>query len=196
MSSPITPARVELAFWALLCGGLATGIGLETQWRTTELASLPAATAPVSDYSPPALTEPFRLPPVDSLLETAMRPVFTASRRPVPPREAESTSRMQRGQFLLTGISIRGDAKFAYLREKSTNRNLVVSEGKVLNGISVKQILDDHIELAQGDETESIRLETAKSDAKPNSGGRNRPPRPSAVPAPQPSADFSPNNDR
>ena len=161
MSTRFTPSRVETAFWLTICGGLLTGIGIETDWgRQFKLPSY-SDTNPQGGFEKPVLAEPYRLPPPDSMLETALRPLFSVTRRPAPTADVPKQT-MNKGQFILTGVSIVPQGKFAFLLEKAGNRGRVVAEGKEINGITVKEVSADQVLLFQNDDTEILPLRTAK----------------------------------
>jgi hypothetical protein len=163
----MTPRQAEIAFWTLLCAGLAGGIGIETdrgrRWEWPQQLTAEAKAA----FDPPALTDPYHLPSADQFLETAARPVFVATRRPAPAATAPEAEqpRMKRDQFALSGVTISPEGKFAYLVEKSGNRALVVREGREINGIKVMDISPDRITLSQYGETEVVILKTVKAPA-------------------------------
>lgn len=194
MSGGLTPWRVETAFWTLLCVGLAAGIGLETDWGNRwryPLADADAdARAAPAAFSKPALTEPYRLPAADDFLEVAMRPVFVPTRRPAPaapPPEPPKPS-MAKDQFTLSGITVTPEGKFAFLVEKAGNKPRVVSEGKEINGIRVKEITADRVVLSQYDDTEVLFLKTGKGPAATVPAGAAAPAMTPARPVRQPVA--------
>lgn len=164
MSSPLTPLRVETGLWLLLCGGLAAGIGIETDWGRQLHPAAVAQPEAHSNFVKPLLAEPFHLAPPDTFLETAMRPLFIVSRRPAPPPPPPEPPKpaMQKDQFRLTGITIVPGGNFAFLVEKSGNRNRVVSAGKEINGIMVKEVSANQVVLTQFDDTEILTLKTAR----------------------------------
>jgi hypothetical protein len=57
------------------------------------------------------------------------------------------------------------EGKFAFLIEKAGNRARVVSEGKEINGITVKEVSASQVVLSQYDDTEVLTLKTAKGPA-------------------------------
>jgi hypothetical protein len=160
----MTPFRIETAFWLLLSGGLTTGIGMETDWGQRWQREAPEVRLTPAEFSAPVLNEPFRLPPADELLETAMRPVFVVTRRPAPPTPPPEAPKptMKKDQFTLSGITVVPGGKFAFIIERAGNRSRVVSEGKEINGVVVKEILPDRVVLSQYDDTEVLMLKTAK----------------------------------
>ncbi len=163
----VTPSVIETAFWIILCGSLAVGIGMETDWGTRWRYALPNETADAAKLTTPTLTESYGLPVADEFLETAMRPLFIVTRRPTPPTPPPEPPKptMKREQFTLTGITVLPGSKFAFLTEKAGNKNRVVQEGKEINGIVVKDIQSDRVVLGQYDETEVLMLRTAKGPA-------------------------------
>jgi hypothetical protein len=186
MSSPLTPLRVETGLWLLLCGGLAAGIGVETDWGRRLQPSVVTQPEPRSDFVKPLLAEPFHLAPPDTFLETAMRPLFIVSRRPAPPPPPPEPPKpaMQKDQFRLTGITIVPGGNFAFLVEKSGNRNRVVSAGKEINGIMVKEVSANQVVLSQFDDTEILTLKTARGPLATAPVAPPAPP-PAAPPAPR-----------
>lgn len=195
MIAGLTPFRVEAGFWLLLCGGLAAGIGLETDWGqqwqlpVVEVAQEPAA------LTHSELAEAYRLPPADAFIEIAMRPIFVATRQPPPPPPAAEPPKpaMKKDQFILTGVTIVPEGKFAFLTEKAGNKSRVVGEGKEINGITVKEIHPDRIVLTQYDDTEVLVLRTSKAPPAmappvkaPAAPGTDSPPPPGTAVAPRP----------
>lgn len=198
MRAGLTPIQVESGFWLILWLGLASGIGLETDWGrqvrspVTKIAGTPA------EFPKPVLAEPFRLLPPDQFLDITVRPIFVATRRPppiVPPPEPPKPG-MIKGQFILMGTTIVGEGKFAFLLEKAGNRNRVVAEGKEINGIIVREITKEQVVLSQYDDTEVLMLKSIKprpiAPAPPAVAPGGAPPpsglRPFPFGAPQPQA--------
>lgn len=165
----LSPLRVEASLWLLVLGGLAAGIGIETDWGTKLVWPVAAPAVDATPLAKPALAEPFRLPPPDTYLETPMRPIFVVTRRPapIPPPPEPPKPSMKRGQFQLTGTTILPDGRFAYLLEKAGNKTRVVAQGKEINGITVKEVHADRVVLTQHDDTELLTLVTAKAPALP-----------------------------
>lgn len=169
MSRGLTPWRAEMAFWTLLCGGLAVGIGQETDWGKRWQYPIADASPAPATFSKPTLSDPYRLPAADDFLEIAMRPLFVPTRRPAPaapPPEPPKPS-MIKDQFTLSGITVTPGGKFAFLIEKAGNKPRVVSEGREINGIRIKEIAADRVVLSQYDDTEILVLKTGKGSATP-----------------------------
>ena len=169
MSQLLSPLRVETGFWLLLCGGLAAGIGYETDWGQRWQWPLAATALAPAEFIKPVLVEPFHLPPPDTFLETTLRPIFVVTRRPapIPPPPEPPRPSMQKDQFKLTGVTLVPEGKFAYLFDKASNKTRVVGEGKEINGITVKEIRPDRVVLGQYDDTEVLQLRTAKGPMAP-----------------------------
>jgi hypothetical protein len=186
MSGLLTPLRVEIAGWLLLCGGLGVGLGLETDWGRQLQPPPPELVLPATPFTGTALKDPYSLPTADTFLDIAMKPVFLATRRPVPaaPPPEPPKPAMQRNQFQLSGVTILPDSKFAFLTEKAGNKSRVVKEGDEINGILVKTIGPDKVVLSQFDETEILTLKTAKGPATTENAGAKKPAEPAAKPPP------------
>lgn len=167
MNGILSPSRVEAVLWIVLVVGLATGIGIETDWGKSWHWPIAEVTPAQDNFPEPVLPPKFTLSPPDIYLETTLRPIFVATRRPAPAAPPPEPPRptMKRDQFTLTGITVLPDGKFAFLTEKTGNKSRVVAEGKEINGITVKEIRNDRVVLGQYDETEVLMLKTAKGPA-------------------------------
>ena len=167
-SSAFTPRRVEAAFWLALLSALAVAIGFELDWGRRWIRPIQQIDVQPPPFTKPTLTEPFRLPSADAFLETAMRPIFVVTRRPAPTIAVEAPKpRMKKDQFALTGTTIVPEGKFAHLLEKAGNKSHVLSEGKKINGILIKEVRTDRVVLTQHDDTETVMLNVAKSPKLP-----------------------------
>jgi hypothetical protein len=165
MSSMLTPLRAEAGAWIIVLAGLITGIGIASDWgRQTEWVIASAELTPAV-FTKPTLAEPYQLPAPDTLLETTLRPLFVANRRPapIPPPPEPPKPQMRKGQFSLTGTTIVAEGKFAHLVEKATNKAVVLAEGKEINGLKVQQVTPDFVILTQFDDSETLVLSTAKA---------------------------------
>ena len=192
MSALLTPLRVEIAGWLALCGGLAAGVGVETDWGRQLLRPAPVVELAEAPFVRPELKDPYSLPPADVFLDIAMRPIFLVTRRPVPaaPPPEPPKPAMQRNQFQLTGVTVLPDSKFAFLIEKAGNKSRVIKEGDQINGILVKSIAADKVVLSQFEETEVLTLKTAKgpatTDGTPPKKAEPATPKPAPAPTPRP----------
>lgn len=131
-------------------------IGIETGWGANLRAKLPVMggkVAPVdAKLLPPVVAEaPEALYP-----ETGNRPLFTPTRRPAPAAVAQTT--MNKGQFVLQGVTIVGDLRIALLRERAGNKTHRVEKGRDVNGITVAEIESDKVTLRQGNDSEVVGL--------------------------------------
>lgn len=167
MRTAFTPQRAEGGLWLLIWTGLAVGTGVEMDWGRQLTWPLPAVVAPPAEFTRPALSEPFSLPPPDQLIGITERPIFIVTRRPppVPPPAEPPKPSMKKDQFTLMGTTIVGEGKFAFLLEKSSNKTRVVAEGKEINGIMVKSVTADQVVLSQNDDTEVLVLKTSAAPA-------------------------------
>lgn len=170
MNKILTPNRVELMAWLALCGGLVTGVGIETQWGRQLVWPLMEENAAFPPFQKAALTELFHIPPPEKFIEIALRPVFVVTRSPapIPPPPEAPKPKMRKEQFVLSGTTIVADGKFAHLVEKAGKKSHVVAEGKEINGILVKEIMPDQVILIQFDDTERLMLNTAKAPLLPS----------------------------
>lgn len=164
VGAALTPLRVETAFWLILWGGLAAGLGLETNWGRLKQWPVETIVETPPEFSKPALAEPFRLPPSDQYVQVTARPIFVVTRRPAPitPPSESPKPGMKKDQFILMGTTIAGKSKIAFLVEKAGNRNRVVAEGKEINGVTVREVMADRIVLSQFGDTETLVLRTNK----------------------------------
>lgn len=167
-AATFTPARAELAAWLVLFGALLVGIGIESDWGRRWVWPVELATVTPAPFDNPRLSAPFALSAPDAFLETALRPLFVSTRRPAPiPPPQEKRQSMKKGQFILTGTTIVGEAKFAHLVERANNKSHVVAEGGKINGLLIKEVGSDRVVLSLDEETESIVLQVAKTPPPP-----------------------------
>lgn len=164
VGAALTPRRVETAFWVILWGGLAAGLGLETNWGRQKQWPIEPIVETRPEFSEPALAEPFRLPPSDHYVQMTARPIFVVTRRPAPltPPSESTKPGMKKDQFVLMGTTIAGGSKIAFLVEKAGNKSRVVAEGKEINGVTVREVMADRIVLSQFGDTETLMLGTNK----------------------------------
>lgn len=157
------------------CAICVLAIGLETGWgqnvrRTPPIPTmLPAKAADFAmlpTYSLPALEAGFK--------ESAERPLFMPSRRPVP--VAAATPRMKPGQFVLVGTSRTkefGDS--AMLKEVATSKTSIVKAGATIRDMTLESVGADRIVLKLGDETEELVMKAQPRPAGPASPAASRP---------------------
>lgn len=164
MNIRLDPHTVEIAFWLILCGGLGGLIGQQTDWGHQLHARSPDLRFEPVTFVPPALSVPPHLNPPDQYLEAFERPLFVFYRRPPPPPPPPvPQSTMKKGQFKLSGASIVGDKKMAFLIELSSGRTKVVREGETINDMIVQKIEPGMVTLVQGNDQEQLELKIAPS---------------------------------
>lgn len=154
--------------------GLIGVIGHETKWGSS-LRPIPVlVVGQVARSGDTSLLPAFALPAMDTgFKETADRPLFMPTRRPVPVLVGAVQPMMKKGQFRLAGTVINQNLPYAFLVEIATGKGMRVAKGSeiVSTGISVATVDAVRVVLKQGDETEELTLRTASS-----------PPLPPAVP--------------
>ncbi len=187
---PFVQRHPMLAALAVVAALLAVIIALEL--------ALGSTTARIPEASRAGPTESKLLPPIAAIApeqaypETAARPLFTPTRRPVPEAPTQQSA-MVKGQFVLQGVTIHGDTRIALLREKASGRTHRVERGRILNGLTLASVEPDRVVLAQGPDSEELVLTVQKGPpAPPQSGpvpaaaGPIVAPTPPAVPLPNP----------
>lgn len=108
------------------------------------------------DYPPPG--------PGPDLAETTARPLFNASRRPLPGETQAGSARssaLPKGQYTLTGVSIAPGKRVALLLEVATNKTVRVEQSKEAGGILVESVTPTKVILKLGAEREEILLKIA-----------------------------------
>ena len=158
--------------------GCALWIGYEAGWgERAPLAGLQPAAQAVA-------LEEIRLapeyPPLGTdrdLAATTARPLFNASRRPLPGTAqsgAAGANALQDGRYALTGVSISPEARVALLREVATSKTWRVEQNKELNGAVLESVTPTSVTLKLGAERMEIPLRLAPA------------PKPVAASAPKP----------
>jgi hypothetical protein len=150
--------------------GCALWIGYAAGW---------GARAPLTGLQPAVQTarmEEIRLAPEYAplgtdrdLAETTARPLFNASRRPLPGTAQAGSAgaiTLQDGRYALTGVSISPQAHVALLREIATNKTWRVEQNKELNGMVLESVTPTSVTLKLGAERMEIPLKLAPA-AKP-----------------------------
>ncbi len=158
----------------LSAAGLAgiAAIGVESRWGAE--VHLPETRSGTGSAGAPEIlaTYPvFTLPPLTGgFTESAERPLFLPSRRPIPIGPAASAQVMKKGQFKLSGTTVEKDLSVAYLVETATNKTVRVTKGKEVLGVPglvADQVEATRVVLKMGEETETLELRTAASPPKP-----------------------------
>jgi hypothetical protein len=155
------PLTVLLGAIALV---LLAVIGLETGWGTRIRPPLPADPAPRAAALDAKLLPPVTAIPAEQAYpETGTRPLFTPTRRPAP--QATVAGNLAKGQFVLHGVTIVGDQRIAFLKEKSSGKTHRAERGRDVNGISVAEIEPDKVTLKVGEDLEVLPLSVQKTGA-------------------------------
>jgi hypothetical protein len=166
------------AWWIVPLVALALVLGLETDWgrglRKTPPAAEPIAAKPVVT----ALLPEFEIPGgTAARSDTVNRTLFNPTRRAAPALAAEGAkSKIQRGQFALTGTMLLDGKSTAFLREINGGKARRVRQGEQINGMTVAEVKSDRVKLTLGDEAEELTLKVALN------------PKPTVATAPAPAA--------
>lgn len=125
--------------------------------------------------------------PGPGFAETTARPLFNASRRPLP-GEAQAGSAtsgaLPRGRYTLTGVSIAQGTRVALLRDAATNTTVRVEQNKQMGGILVESVTPTKVTLKLGAEREELPLRIAPA----SKVAAVTPPQPNQAAAPGPAA--------
>jgi hypothetical protein len=123
-------------------------------------ADAPPAPAPLSiallpEYQPQATP--------DKNKDAVERTLFNPTRRPAPQvaAMAGAAPKLQRGQFALSGTIVVEGKTTAFLKETNGGKPRRVTQGEVINGMTVASIAPDRVKLSLGDETEELVLKVA-----------------------------------
>lgn len=149
--------------WLLPIGGLVALLGWQLNWGQPVVApvsdAIPSSGKPVAA----ALLPEYKIEGgVETLVETVNRTLFNPTRRPAPPVIAVVVEppkpRMQKGQFVLTGVSGVGDTRTAFFREVAGGKVKMVKQGEQINGLVIAEVQPARVVLKMGDETEELGL--------------------------------------
>ena len=177
------------ALLGTLAAAALLAIGFETRWGQSLRSSLDASAS--SRKAELVATLPtFTLPSLESgFKETAERPLFLPTRRPVLSNAANAVA-MKKGQFKLTGTSVAADMSVAYLLETASGKTIRLAKGREINGITLDIVDAARVVLKQGEETEELTLRTAASPPKapPAPAGQPGAPAGTSPPGQQPAA--------
>jgi hypothetical protein len=164
MNTRIDPRTAELIFWLLVCSGLAGLIGQQINWGHQLHAPEIAIIYEPAKYTAPAISFALNIEPSERYLEIVERPLFIFTRRPAPPPPPPvPPSMMKKGQFKLSGVSITGDQKLAFLVEIATKKTKVVREGEKINDMTMANIEPGGVTLVLGTDQEQLGLAVALS---------------------------------
>lgn len=109
--------------------------------------------------------------PEQAYPETTARPLFSPTRRPAPAAVAVAQPTMQRGQFVLLGVTMAGETRIAMLRERSSGRIHRAEKGREINGLKVAEIERESVTLAVGAENETLSLNVQRPGGAPGQPG-------------------------
>ena len=154
------------ALIGVLVIGLLAAIGYETGWGSGLRPAPAVARSEAAKTADTSLLPAFGLPPLDvAFKETAERPLFLPTRRPVPVATGSTAPAMVKGRFRLAGTVLNQDLPIVFLVEIATGKGMRVAKGAeiVSTGITVASVDGSRVVLKQGEETEELTLRTAAS---------------------------------
>lgn len=216
MKLPFEPRHFTTILWLALILLLTWTIGTELGWGNRVNMSLPQPKPQKIRPAVMPLQPEFALLSLDkSYTEILARPLFSPTRRPLPPkivsRQSSPSSRpppssappipvpveppkptMRKGQFILDGIIITKDKNIALLREVATRKMVRVELGQEINGMLIEKLDRDKITFKQGDEHEEVVLKI-KTVSRPT-GTHGKPGVPAQFAAPAANVPGSPAN--
>jgi len=164
MNIRIDPRTAELGFWLLLCSVLAGLIGQQINWGQQLHAPEITIIYDPAKYAAPVISDALKIEPSERYLEIVERPLFIFTRRPAPPPPPPvPPSMMKKGQFKLSGVSITGDQKLAFLVEIATKKTKVVREGEKINDMTMTNVEPGGVTLVLGADQEQLGLAVALS---------------------------------
>lgn len=115
-------------------------------------------TSPASSAQGPQLDTGAHAPPVESFSEIVERPLFWASRRPPTLLPGGSKDDAPTIDFVLHGIVITTDERFAMFQHGTPSRLVRLNEGQELLGWTVQSILTDRVLLRSNDRLVELRF--------------------------------------
>jgi hypothetical protein len=145
-------------------------IAWETGWGSYWAPGAPKIDAGKRKAEEIALLPTYSLPPLSpAYKETVDRPLFSQTRRPIPPAPIVAIApTMQKGKYRLAGTVVDTDAGAAFLVEIQTGKTFRVAKGSIVNANDAQGPRLDSVSATQailklGDDTEMLTLATAKS---------------------------------
>jgi hypothetical protein len=154
-----------------LSAGLAGVVALELMRGPFFVPDAPHVSSSVDDVTESSREAAVEKPDITTFDEVVARPLFTASRRPPPPRPS---SEMVVGPPEpapkpeipdLIGVIISADRRMALLRPRATTEALLAMEGQTVAGWQVRAIKPTQVVLGWGNDSEVLKI----SDAGENS---------------------------
>ena len=125
---------------ALAAANIAVALLAAWPWLPRPAPAQPPATAPAEDTAP-KLARPA---PFSDFAETSDRPLFSATRRPVPGAGMLGVD----GRYRLIGLVIAGAARHALIAPAAGGRALELGEGEAVEGWTVTRIERDRVVLS------------------------------------------------
>jgi hypothetical protein len=162
MKITFSRAHIPAALWGGACIGLALVIVWpELDWGRRLHAPPPLLPVPAAKPVEVPLLPEFVLPPLEqAYTQTQSRPLFVVTRRPAPPPPALAAAKtaMQKGQFILLGVTIAKDVSIALLKESNGPKMYRVKMGTEVNGMKLDKVEAEKVTLTQGDDSEELTL--------------------------------------
>jgi hypothetical protein len=150
--------------------GIIVVVGWETGWGRYWSPGVPKVDPGVRKAEEIALLPEHTLPPMaQAYKETVERPLFSQSRRPIPPAPiVAAATTMQKGKYRLAGTVVNADASAAFLVEIQSGKTFRVAKGSAVNPADgqapkLDSVAPTQVVLKLGDDTEMLTLATAKS---------------------------------
>lgn len=122
--------------------------------------------------------------PVESFSEVVERPLFWASRRPLALLPSGPMDAPAPVDFVLHGIVITTDERFAMFQQGAPSRLIRLSEGQELQGWTVQSILTDRVLLRNGDRVLELRFIDRPPVRERSGTGKNPPTASEPLPRP------------
>ena len=123
--------------------------------------------------------------PVESFSEVVERPLFWASRRPLALLPSGPMDASAPVAFVLHGIVITSDERFAMFQQGAPSRLVRLSEGQELQGWTVQSILTDRVLLRNGDRVLELRFIDRPPVRERSGTGKNPPTASESLPRPK-----------
>jgi hypothetical protein len=129
-------------------------------------AEEPAAALAASGRAP-TVEAPPGLAPLATLREVVERPLFSETRRPVPPEAPKETAPTKPLAASVLGIFLAPGARRAVLEVGQPPQVMRVGEGDRVEGWTVSRIASDSVELARGSARQEIRVKDRSAKGGP-----------------------------
>lgn len=151
--------------WVIAFAIVLAILGFETDWGDGVSLPVPAPAASKPKPVDVALMPEYRIAGgLEARKETVERVLFNPTRRPAPPATAAAggaNSRLDKGQYVLTGTTIDGAVAAAVLKEVKTGKSHVVKKGEKIGDLVVAEVTADKVRLKLGGQFEELDLKIA-----------------------------------